>query len=47
MQKEVSTFSTDEMEDAAFIAALREAENSGKGNLSKLKAHLENVSKGK
>jgi hypothetical protein len=47
MQKEVSTFSTDEMEDAAFIAALREAENSGKGNLSKLKAHLENVNKGK
>ena len=43
MQKEVSTLSSDEMEDYAFIAALKEAEKSGKGSLSKIKKHLTKV----
>ena len=47
MQKEVSTFSAAELEDAAFIAALKDAENSGKGSLGKVKMHLTNVVSGK
>ena len=43
MQKEVSTLSSDEMEDYAFIAALKETEKSGKGSLSKIKKHLTKV----
>ena len=47
MNKEVTTLSTDEMEDMAFIVALKEAEQSGKGSLSKVKAHLKKVASGK
>lgn len=47
MRKEVSTLSTDEMEDIAFLAALKESEQSGKGSLSKVKAHLSKVASGK
>jgi len=43
LRKEVSTLSSEEMEDAAFIAALKEAEQSGKGSLSNVKAHLAKV----
>jgi hypothetical protein len=43
MHKEVSTLSADEMEDVAFIAALKEAEKSGKGSLSKVKKHLQKL----
>ncbi len=41
MKKEASTLSSDEMEDMAFIAAMKEAEGSGMGSLAKVKKHLE------
>jgi len=44
MQKEATSLSASKMEDRAFIAALKEAEGSGKGNLEKIKGHLDNVS---
>jgi hypothetical protein len=47
MRKEASTLSADEMEDAAFITALKEAEKSAKGSLSKVKAHLSKIALGK
>ena len=47
MKKEVSTLSTDEMEDIAFISAMKEAESSGKGNLKKVKTHLSKIASGK
>ena len=40
MHKEVSTLSSARMEDYAFIAALKEAEQSGKGSLAKVKSQL-------
>jgi hypothetical protein len=40
MHKKASTLSSKEMEDRAFIAALKEAEQSGKGSLKKVKNHL-------
>jgi hypothetical protein len=43
MHKEASTLSSKKMEDRAFIAALKEAEQSGKGSLKKVKAHLAKV----
>lgn len=43
MQKKASTLSADEMEDIAFMTALKEAEKSAKGSLSKVKAHLSKV----
>jgi len=43
MQKEVSTLSSEEMEDAAFITALRAAERSGKGSIAKVKSHLSRI----
>jgi hypothetical protein len=46
MKKEATTLSSDEMEDLAFIAALKEAEKSGKGSMTKVKTHLDKVSKG-
>ncbi len=46
MKKEATTLSSDEMEDIAFIAALKEAEKTGKGSLTKVKAHLAKVAKG-
>ena len=47
MRKDVSSYSSKEMEDLAFIAALKEAEKSGKGSLDKVKAHLSKVAQGK
>ncbi|MCW5908460.1 MAG: hypothetical protein KIS94_11415 [Chitinophagales bacterium] len=46
MQKEASTLSSDEMEDVAFMRALKEAETTSKGSLSKVKAHLSKIAKG-
>ena len=43
MKKEATTLSTEEMEDLAFITALKEAEKSGKGSMAKVKAHLSKV----
>lgn len=47
MQKKASTLSEDQMEDVAFISALKEAEKSPKGSLSKVKAHLSKIASGK
>ncbi len=47
MQKEVSTLSTEAMEDLAFLSALKEAELSGPGSLRKVKARLSKVASGK
>jgi hypothetical protein len=47
MQKEASAISSKKMEDIAFISALQEAEKSGKGSLSKVKAHLSKVADSK
>lgn len=47
MRKEASTLSSENREDVAFIAALKEAELSGKGSLSKVKSHLTKVASGK
>lgn len=47
LQKNASTISADEMEDIAFMTALKEAEKSPKGSLSKVKAHLSKVASGK
>ncbi len=47
MKKEASTLSSDEMEDMAFMTALKEAEQSAKGSLSKVKAHLSKVASAK
>jgi hypothetical protein len=43
MQKEASTVSSKKMEDMAFIAALKEGEQSGKGSLNKVKAYLSKI----
>lgn len=42
-----SSFSSKKMEDLAFISALKESEQSGKGSLEKVKAHLSKVASGK
>ncbi len=47
LRKDVTTLSTDEMEDLAFISALKEAEQTSKGSLTKVKAHLAKVAAGK
>ena len=47
MHKEATTLSNTEMEDVAFIAALKEAERSGKGSLSKVKSRLSKIASGK
>ena len=47
MQKNATTLSSEKMEDIALIAALREAEESGKGSLAKVKSHLSKVASGK
>lgn len=47
MHKEVSKLTVEEMEDLAFIAAMKEGEKSGKGSLDKVKAHLSKVASGK
>ncbi len=46
MQKEASTLSEEELEDVAFMRALKEAEKTSKGSLSKVKAHLAKVASG-
>ena len=43
MQKKVTTLSTEEMEDFAFMIAMKEAEQSGIGSLPNVKAHLSKV----
>lgn len=47
MHKEVSTLSSQNMEDLAFISAIQQAERSGKGSLKKVKSHLVKVIAGK
>jgi len=47
MRKDVSSYSSKEMEDVAFIAALKEAELSGKGKLAHVEAHLAKIASGK
>lgn len=46
MHKEAATLSSDEMEDIAFMRALKEAETTTKGSLTKVKAHLTKLAKG-
>lgn len=43
MQIKASTLSAAEMEDYALLEAMKEAEHSGKGSLSKVKSHLSNI----
>lgn len=47
MQKEASTFSSDEMEGIAFMTALKEAEQTKKGSMTKVKTHLTKIAAGK
>jgi len=47
MQQQATTLSADEMEDLAFIAALKEAEKTGKGSLTKVKEHLSKIANSK
>jgi hypothetical protein len=47
MRKEGTTLSSEDREDVAFLSALKEAELSGKGALSKVKSHLSKVASGK
>lgn len=47
MHKDVASFSSKKMEDIAFITALKESEQSGKGSLEKVKSHLSKVAANK
>ena len=47
MKTDFSMLSSETMEDTAFVAALKEAEQSGKGSLSKVKSHLLKTATGK
>lgn len=47
MQKKASVLSSEELEDYGFLKALREAERSGKGSLSRVKSHLAQIASGK
>lgn len=47
MQKKSTTLTDEEVEDMAFTIALKEAEKSPKGSLSKVKAHLSKVASSK
>jgi hypothetical protein len=47
MHKNASKLTMKEMEDVAFIAAIKEGEKSGRGSLGKVKAHLSKVASGK
>lgn len=47
LQKNPSRLTMKEMEDLAFIAAIKEGEKSGKGSLDKVKSHLSKVASGK
>ncbi len=43
LQKQPSTLSAKDMEDFAFLAAMKEGEASGKGDLANVKEHLAKV----
>jgi hypothetical protein len=43
MKKQATSLSSEEMEDRAFVAALKEAEQSGTGSLVKVKSHLKKI----
>ncbi len=43
MQKKATTLSAGEMEDFAFMLAMKEAEQSGTGSLTNVKSHLSKV----
>jgi predicted DNA-binding transcriptional regulator YafY len=43
MHKQAVTFSEKEIEDFAFATALKEAEQTPKGSLSKVKAHIAKI----
>lgn len=47
MQKQVATVSSEKMEDIAFMAALKEAEQTPKGSLNRVKAHLAKLTSNK
>ena len=47
MRKNASTISAEEMEDMAFMSALKAAEKSPKGSLDKVKARLSKVAASK
>ena len=47
MQKKSATLSAEEMEDYAFLKAMKESEKSDQGDLKKVKDHLLKVSSGK
>jgi len=47
LNKDASSLSTRDMEDIAFISALKEAEQSGKGSLSKVKSRLNKIASGR
>ena len=47
MQKKSASLSAEEMEDYAFLKAMKEGEKSGKGNFRKVKDYLLKVASGK
>lgn len=47
MQKQVTALSSEEMEDLAFVWAMRQAEHSGEGSLDAVKDHLGRIASGK
>jgi hypothetical protein len=47
MQKEATTLTSEEVEDMAFMVALKKAEKGPKGSLSKVKSHLTTIASGK
>ena len=47
MNKKASSVSSRKMEDIAFIAALKEGEESGKGSIENVKKHLTKIASGK
>ena len=46
MQKEVAALSAEDMEDLAFVWAMRKAEHSGGGSLATVKDHLGRIANG-
>jgi hypothetical protein len=47
MRKDVSTLSSEDMEDYALMTAMKKGEESGKGDMEKVKKHLAKISSGK
>jgi hypothetical protein len=47
MQKKAATLSVEEMEDYAFLKAMKESGQSGKGDIEKVKEHFLKVAFGK